>query len=70
MTSERLFKIFIPPKNFYNPQNKFLATPLVIIENFPEVGENALRRLRARIFPIMTDGASNYLLHLHTNLRR
>jgi len=29
MTSERLFNSFIHPKNFYTPQNKFLATPLV-----------------------------------------
>ena len=29
MTSERLFNSFIPPKNFYTPQNKFLATPLL-----------------------------------------
>jgi len=28
MTSERLFNTFIPPKNFYILQNKFLATPL------------------------------------------
>jgi len=28
MTSERLFNSFIPPKNFYTPQNKFLATLL------------------------------------------
>jgi len=26
--SERLFNSFIHPKNFYTPQNKFLATPL------------------------------------------
>ena len=28
MTSERLFNSFIPPKNFYTPQNKFPAMPL------------------------------------------
>jgi len=29
MTPERLFNSFIPPKNCYNPQNKFLATSLI-----------------------------------------
>jgi len=30
MTSEQLFNSFIHPKNFYTPQKKFLATPLVV----------------------------------------
>ena len=33
MTSERLFNSFIPQKNFYTPQNKFLDTPLMKMFN-------------------------------------
>jgi len=34
MTSEWLLNSFIPQKNFYTPQNKFLAMPLVLVWDY------------------------------------
>jgi len=39
MTSERLLNSFIPPKKLLYPQNKFLATPLVICDHRLEILE-------------------------------